>query len=819
MRVYVYMSLLSTLVLTGFLHAAERQATPASSIRVKDGFKIELLRSAQPDEGSWISMTFDDKGRIILSEDRAGLLRLTLGSGSEETKLEKLSGTENLKHCRGVMYAHDSLYVCETNGQGIYRLKDADKDGVYEDIKLICPLVYNSRYGHGANQMITGPDGMIYAVIGNDVQFPADADPKSPYKNYQADWLLPNPRDGDFDPRVGYLLKLDPDGGTRTIICGGLRNQVDAAFNSEGELFTWDADMEWDVGMPWYRPTRINHVVSGGEFGWRQGSGKWPAWYPDSLPSNLDTGLSSPTGILFGTASNWPERYRQALYAADWQNGRLLLIDLDEKGASYQGKSEVFAEGSPLNICDLQFGPDGALYFITGGRGSQSGLYRITAIAGYQAKNEPAAPKKTAEAAVARKIRHQLEALHVKQDVSQIPFIWEHLGSDDAWIRFAARVALENQPVDAWRKLVATSPDSPARHAALMAIARVGEPVDQKIVLKGLKEWNLAEANPDELLWALRTLQLTMIRQGELSESDRYLLGRRLSQIPPHDRASITWLKSELLVAMKTANCVEEVTKALVSAETQEEQIQLVKTLLRAQDGWTPEARGVVLDWLLNNKTLPGGKLTKANLQGMREDFESSFNLDERKHFQAKLELLKQAPAETDEGFVQTARPFVRNWTVDELDQELEALKDRVPSREEGRKNVAAALCLRCHVHGDRGGQFGPDLSAVGKRMNRRTLLESIIEPSKEIDPKYNNSSYVMENGQVISGRTTAVSRDVIGVEIDSLTGKSVSIPRAQILESMVSPTSPMPQGLLNTFTVEEIHDLLAYLQTEQVKK
>ena len=49
------------------------------------------------------------------------------------------------------------------------------------------------------------------------------------------------------------------------MIVAGLRNHFDIAFNALGDLFTYDSDMEWDVGTPWYRPTRIYHLVSGGE--------------------------------------------------------------------------------------------------------------------------------------------------------------------------------------------------------------------------------------------------------------------------------------------------------------------------------------------------------------------------------------------------------------------------------------------------------------------------------------------------------------------------------------------------------------------------
>src|SRR5262249_8812137 len=152
----------------------------------------------------------------------------------------------------------------------------------------------------------------------------------------------------------------------------------DMAFNPDGELFTWDSDMEWDIGAPWYRPTRVNHCVSAGEYGWRSGSAVWPTYYPDSLPTTLDVGLGSPTGMKFGTSAKFPLRYQRALFAADWAYGRILAIHLTPLGASYEGTFETLVTGKPLNVTDLDFGPDGAMYFITGGRGTPSTLYRLT---------------------------------------------------------------------------------------------------------------------------------------------------------------------------------------------------------------------------------------------------------------------------------------------------------------------------------------------------------------------------------------------------------------------------------------------------------
>lgn len=791
--------------------AAERDATPVSQISISPGFQMELLRSAQPGEGSWISMTFDPNGRIILGDDVSGLLRVTLGETPELTTVERLAGTEQFKHCRGVLYAHDSLYLCETNGRGIFRLKDLNGDGDFEDVQLLVPLVYQSRYGHGANQLRLGPDGMIYVAIGNDVFYPEKRSPDSPYLKTENDWLLPNPRDGAPDPRSGCVLKMSPDGSELTVLCGGLRNQVDIDFNSDGELFTWDADMEWDVGLPWYRPTRINHIVSGGEYGWRWGTGKWANWFPDALPSNLDTGLGSPTGIAFGTRSNWPNRYRDSLYAADWQHGRLLRIELTEKGASYLGTYEVFAEGTPLNICDIEFGPDGSLYFITGGRGSQSGLYRIR-----MTEEIPGATEelpKSKETAQARAVRRELESLHVTIAPDRVSDIWSHLGSDDPWVRFAARLALEHQPLESWRNRVQEEPDSRARHAALMALARTGQPSDQKLIFSGIGEWEDFPDDPDELLWKLRTLQLTLIRQGLPDAAQRASLLDILHRLPPSNRFSVNWLLGELLVALESPRAVEFLVGKLSSAGTQEEQVQYVKTLMQAKSGWTPHSRQAVLNWLNQNKQLPGGRLVNATLAGFREDFALSFTEEERKTFSQQLEQLALPPGDSEGSAPLVSRPFVREWTVDELMTALNSLDQTSRNPEAGRQLLSQALCLRCHQFGDRGSHVGPDLTNVGKRFDRRALLESIITPSLQIDPKYSNSIYELEDGQIISGRAALVLRDQITVEVDQLTGKTVVVPRAAILESKLSPVSPMPTGLLNHFSQEEIADLISYLQ------
>ena len=100
----------------------------------------------------------------------------------------------------------------------------------------------------------------------------------------------------------------------------------------------------------------------------------------DSVQSNSSAQplrRGSPTAVEFATGNNFPAAYREALFVLDWSYGRILAVHWQPSGASYVGATEVFLQGSPLNVTDVEFGRDGAMYFVTGGRKTQSGLYRV----------------------------------------------------------------------------------------------------------------------------------------------------------------------------------------------------------------------------------------------------------------------------------------------------------------------------------------------------------------------------------------------------------------------------------------------------------
>ncbi|MFN9040866.1 MAG: c-type cytochrome, partial [Planctomyces sp.] len=82
------------------------------------------------------------------------------------------------------------------------------------------------------------------------------------------------------------------------------------------------------------------------------------------------------------------------------------------------------------------------------------------------------------------------------------------------------------------------------------------------------------------------------------------------------------------------------------------------------------------------------------------------------------------------------ARPVVQEWKVDDFLVDVEAgLTGR--SFDNGRKMFQVTACYKCHRFAGDGGVVGPELTAVSRRYNARTLLESIIEPSKVVSDQY----------------------------------------------------------------------------------
>jgi putative heme-binding domain-containing protein len=802
------------------------QASDPALLAVLPGFEVELLHTATPEEGSWVSLAFDPRGRLLVGREGSGILRLTPSEAPGDPPLIETVNNE-LQECRGLVWAYDSLFANANNSLGLYRLRDTDGDDRFDQVTLL--RTTGGGVGHGRNDLVLGPDGMLYLAHGNNVLLPEGFAPgSSPLRNYGADRLRPcvwdrSLFDAGVEPPGGHIVRTDADGQRWELVAGGFRNSYGLDFSPEGELFAYDSDMEWDAGAPWYRPTRVNHVVSAGDYGYRQGTGNRPSWMADTLPTNLDIGLGSPTGVKFATGSLFPEPYRRALFIQDWAYGRMYALHLLPRGASYTFAAELFLQGQPLNVTDLEFGPDGQMWFATGGRGTRTGLYRVRPVSAAGepgegtgpvearyvvdplAKPDPAAD---ARAAADRRLRQRLESFHGRVDPAAIDEAWPLLDSADPWLRWAARAAVEAQPVDAWRDR-ALSAEPRAAGEALLALARVGAPSDKAALFERLAQYALVELAPEERLIVLRAYAVACVRMGRPTGEQAAELRARMEPLFPTGCEPVDQELGELLAYLEAPAVVPMTLQLLDEAETRPQRLWCLHVLRNVRHGWDLELRKRYFEHLRAADAWAGGVYLPTFVENIRNEAAAWLTDDERA---ALGELV--APAEpADEAEAAAPRSFVRAWQLADVESDLERA-GHARDFARGERLFAETLCRRCHRLAGRGGRSGPDLAGAGQRFGRRDLLETILAPSKAVDEKYRSRVVQTVDGETLIGRVVGASETALVLAVDPLDLRQVrQVELSAIEDEAPAALSPMPEGLLNGLSADEILDLLAYVQ------
>ncbi len=839
-------------------------STPGEDLTVPPGFKAELLKSAIKDEGSWICMAIDAKGRLYISpqgkppgagmkkdDTWGGLWRATLDAQGHLAQWEKVPVP--VGDAMGMLWAFDSLYVSGEGpeGRGIYRLKDS-KGADTLDSWTLFKKVPGGNGEHGAHALVLGPDGKsIYIVHGNATPLIEGTAPDSPYRNNAEDDLLPRVKDpvATFFDKVkspyGYILKTDENGARWELVAGGFRNPYAIAFNADGELFTYDSDMEWDVGLPWYRPTRILHIVPGGEYGFREGTSKWPDYYADSLPAVVNIGLGCPTGVEFGTASNFPAKYRSAFFILDWTFGRILAVHLHPKGSSYTAQNDVppyhltgplksddveeFLRGKGMPVTALQFGQDGAMYFTTGGRGTQAGLYRVSYI-GPSVPNILAAPSAEELAAKdARQLRQALESPGEPVSDQEVFAQWQlklHAAeNNDRFLYFAARTRAEKLPLDQLRKLaledpsVGELPTAPRVRAldglmGLLALARMGTKDDQELVLKTLGKYPLDSLDEELKLIKLRVIEVALARQGR-PNTDLVQLGiEKLGRQYPAKSFALNRELCSLLVYLGAPDVVEKTLALMDQSAEPAEQIWYA-LCLREAGTWTPAQREHYFSWFSKMQDYHGGNSTKKFLARIRDLALEKLPEAERPPLLTLAEKVVEKPKPA---LVMPARPFVKNWTLPDLEPALDGVK-KGRDFHRGKKLFGELLCAQCHLFAGtgglaKGGAVGPDLSAVGSRYSAHDILSKILDPSKTISDQYASYIFTMKDGSMIGGQITEENHYLVTLIIDPFSGEKQNIPAGNIAKKEKSPVSLMPPGLITSLSQDEVLDLLAYLQS-----
>ena len=849
---------------------------PQASFAVPAGFAVERLFVVPQDElGSWVSLTTDPQGRLIASDQgNKGLVRITPAplDGSAETLVERIPA--EITGAQGLLWAFDALYVvCNGGtGSGLYRVTDSDSNDTLDHVEKL--RAFNGGGEHGPHNILLSPDGQrLFIICGNHTATPfevtnltepqtmggirtsqrrvslADDGASRLPANWDEDTIIARMWDGNGHAAGrlapgGFVVSTDPDGHQWELWSAGYRNPYDFAFNADGELFAYDADMEWDFGTPWYRPTRVNHATSGSELGWRSGTAKWSPSFPDSLPEMIDIGPGSPVGAAFGYGSRFPARYQKAFYICDWTFGTMYAIHLEPDGASYRGTKEEFVSRTPLPLTDMIVGHDGAIYFAVGGRGAQSELYRVI----YRG-NEPTDPVDAHDEAghELRHLRRDLEDLHrpVADSQGAIKKALAFLGHGDRFICYAARIALEHQPIELWQEQALALESPRGRITAAVAVSRQGDPSAQEAVLTALEAIDPTGLDTAATIDLVRAYELALIRLGEPSDAWRQRIAARIAPVFPSGAFDLDRAASSLLVAVRAPGIVTKLVGMLAEptgsaaltklAPNEEELQQLIqrnsgyglavrKTLEKRGDllqihyayvlrtvgekeQWSDTDRRGYFAWFGRARDWAGGNSFRKFLTNIENEALATLSDTEK----MALETLgirkpyRPPPLPKPEG------PG-RQWNTAEVLAAAEQGLGHGRSFEHGMRTFAAARCVICHRFGEDGGSTGPDLTQAGGRFQLKDLVEALVEPSKVVSDQYKASLIQTANGKVFSGRIVSEFPDRIVVVTDPEDAtKFVEIERAEIEEILEAKQSLMPAGLLDQLSEEEVLDLLAY--------
>lgn len=790
----------------------------SSRFTVPSGFSVETVIPPQPKTigldpklpFSLVNMTFDNKGRLLVSQERGPVLLCTEPNAAGE--MQKIKPyCKLIKNAHGLCWVRDALLIVGDGpqGTGLYRAKDTNGDDEADAVQLIHK--FKGGMGeHGPHAIIHGPDDWLYLVIGNH----AWAQPKQlatnspllrwPTGHFGPDQDKPNTTEDVLLPRLndgrghaanilapgGTIWRMDHEGNNMSLVAAGFRNHFDAAFRStDGELFTFDSDMEWDESLPWYRPVRFCHVPMGADFVWRTGAANTPNYYIDSLPPMVETGRGSPCGVAVYEHVKYPQKYRGSIFLADWSIGVIWAVHTKPDGATFKGEAEKFCIGSPLNVTDLEVGPDGFLYFTLGGRGSAGGLYRIRYTGPLTREFTPpdriqplaawskGRDLKTASASLATNDLKSNDAMKQRRACEEIirnnitvkaDDLWPLLQSEDAYLRTAARLVLQRIDPTSWINELGKLPDLAAMEA-IVALCKTHQADKHTAAILARLIKVEPSSNMMRQLQLARTWQLTCIHAGLTGKESEVasVIKQWFTAFPSSDDR----LNRELAILLVHAhrqgwtdlNVPEKLLVELNKTGTdRQQQIHYAYCARLLRNGWSPAMKQSMLAWFEKTKNWTGGHSFTPFMENIFKDWAKTLDANE-----------KLAVFENLEKNIFAASILLRDKSIQLPQEQLVGLIDKLASSKE------ASLKSLCESVID---SLGKDVSKPEVQNTLRRIADRHSEMFEPVlrtlvkSPSPENGSYYVQGL-----RTSSV---VLLKELVNALKKSKYTPKAEDAEA-----------------------------------
>ena len=720
----------------------------------------------------------------------------------------------------------------------ILRVKDNDSDGRGDIEENIAVLDTVADYPHnGLSGMAWDPRGGLVFALG---------------ENFEKAWTLTG-HDG-LQARgrgEGGIFWCTAEGEKMRRLAHGFWNPFGLLVRDDGEIFAAEND-------PGSRPPcRLLNIVEGADYGYQRAYGNaavhpFVAWNGE-LRGTL--GMICPTSeapcaiVALGGGVMIPS----------WSSHCIDYFPLHRKGAGYtSNRIELLRGRDFFRPVGMAQGPDGAFYltdwvfssYQLHGRGRLWKLEIDAAEAYWIKANRDSMNASSLLAKALRKetailSNHDLFALARGNDAYLSDAALTALAhSSQSWSVGALRALADNERVwalvafrragiheEKWVRAMLDDPDPEIQFECLRWIAD-GELSSfssevKEILMKSdlnfrlfeaaLAAWHTLQGKPDTGVTDAAILVERIVNPSTPARLKGYAL--RLAPAS-HPKLTIGLLR-EFLKATDASLAIEAV--RTLGARNSPDAWNLLTEIARSDDK-PPTLRAEAIAGLATSTESehqalmvqlaghPNQMIREEALRGLRTrptDDSTRRNL---------LEILKKYPESADlvaacldPTTLVDSRP--RFDDIDGWMKRLDAIPG-TPNPAVGRRvffHPSLASCANCHRYNGRGNVVGPELSLIGKQGNRAHLLESILEPDRDLAPQFYTTLLELDDGSVFSGILLRSSnKDVFR----DLLGKERTFEKSDILQRKELKTSMMPTGLVTRLTDRELRDLVAFLES-----
>lgn len=855
-----------TALVSAWLPPLSAGAESDSALKINDSQITASVYVSDPEIVTPIGAAVDKRGRLFVVESHTHL-RPAEYKGPVHDKIKVFWGeTPEGRAAHAAVFADDldeamnlafspegTLYVC--TARGVYALPDDNHDDKADRKVEILRLENGQTYPHNQLLALTfSPDNWLYVTRGNVAGMPyaikgTDGTGVSGY--------------GDG----GEVVKCRPDGSEVQRVATGFWNPFDLKFDHLGNLLLVDNDPD-SRG-----PNRLVQIVQGGDYGYRAlygGSGLHPyqAWngeLPGTLPYAGGVG-EAPSGLLDADLSSLPASYAGSVLVTIWGEHKItrhVLTDTD--GVLTAAEKPFIQGGQEFRPVAIVASPDGAIFvtdwmlkdYPNHGHGR---IWRLK-VAGSPPSRRLAATtvkpefiassdgsvderyRKLRDAAVSENIFRRHEAVEKMRSSEFRDLLQADLRAPDVKLRRAAFLAF--RPVAADRgqdELIRRGLADPDPEIRIITLLSVGA-----AVRKDLEEAVRHSVNTDEVPMRLFEVWLATM-QILRSDADKayaaQIPGSRIKRDvdpalidelvtdekwPPSARAfAIPRLVDPGRPAIRAALMRN------LKASNQRAALESIRSLATIPD---PE---LVAEFkrVAQDSAEPTAVRAEAILALERTGDSSLVRLVDDNDPAIVLQSLRSLKARAAEPEIRSAlAPKRASWNRDSrfagakrlLDELLDGATPRPNlddvtawqaaigsggDRDAGRRVFfsTSMICTACHRYEGRGGVIGPDLSLIGRTVDRNKLIHSILRPSDEVAPQFQGWEVTKKSGEVVNGLQAHV-RQGGNVSIIPFDGSEILIPKNEVVGFQAMTRSLMPDGTAAALTVDEFRDLVAFLE------